>query len=243
MVKADCRNALFKFPVLANWGPGIVLLAALFMPQITGCDGLPVRPVDQFLSKVEQQPLSALMGCWQHFYGLFVVVLFAGVVVADRSRSDRNLAYGVIGFWVGLIVVAVFGTVIDPEPNTVESCLILLPFVVFPSWWCYAASRRRDWISAWARLATSIAVLGMMWTYLIYVFNRGARYGIFVTYGSLLLLAIVPWWLRTRWRKVLISASEPATPIRFRIWHLLVASTLFALLHTYYRYVVPMFDE
>ena len=57
-------------------------------------------------------------------------------------------------------------------------------------------------------LATSIAALGILWTFASYAFNRGSRYGIFVTYGSLLVLAIAPWWLRVRWRRALISSSE-----------------------------------
>lgn len=240
--RARRRSALFSFPLFANWFPAVMLAAALFMPQVTGCDNLPVRPVDNLISAAEEQPFSAFFVCWQHFYGVFVVVLFACVVASDRATSDRKLAYCTIAFWSLLVASIMIGFLTDFDRDDTGFFVGMLPLVVIPSYLCYAALKRHDWISAWARLATSIAVLGMLWTFASYVFNRGSRYGIFVTYCSLLLLAIAPWWLRVRWRRALISSSEPSTPIRYRIWHVFAATTLLALMYGYYRYVVPMFD-
>ncbi len=239
----DRRRSPFAFSLLANWIPAATLLAALFMPQVTGCDNLPVRPMDKLVSATEERSLTGALVFWQHFYGLFVLVLFATVFVSDRATSDKKLAIGTTAFWA--VVVGSFSISLIVDSNSLEPGFIfaMLPFIVFPSYIGYVALRRRDWISAWARLASSIAVLGMLWTYLSYLFNRGPRYGIFVTYGSLLLLALAPWWLRVNWRRALIGASEPTTPIRFGIWHLLAASTFMALLYAYYSYLVPLLDQ
>ena len=240
--RESARAAFFALPVLANWLPGIILLAAILMPQVTGCDNRPVRPLDT-LAKAADDPFQIFV-LWQHWYGAFVIALFAVVLTTDRADSDRKLAGGVLGFWLLVVAIMLIGPLLGEGPGpSLEDYLTMMPFILLPTLWSLASLKRRDWISAWARTATSISLIGVLWTYMTYLFNRGARYGIFVTYGSLMLLAIAPWWLRVRWKQTLIASTEPATPIRFQIWHVLAAMTLFALVYGYYRYLVPAFDE
>ena len=137
-----------------------------------------------------------------------------------------------------IVTCFVVGAIVKPSDDS----FAIAPLVLLPSVWCYQSVRRRDWISAWARIATSIAILGIPWTFFVHLFNRGPRFGIYVTYASLVMLAIAPWWLRVRWKPILIGIGEPATPIRFHTWHLLAATTLFAAIYGYYRYVVPMIE-
>ncbi|MFK8112372.1 MAG: hypothetical protein AB8B91_09225 [Rubripirellula sp.] len=170
-----------------------------------------------------------------------MLLLFAIVLIAeDRSRSDRKLAFTMIAFWGVTGLVFIVAAVL--EDDSIEYAGFL-PVVVVPGVWSFFAIKRRDWISAWARLATSTAALGIIWTFMTYLFHSGTRIGIFVTYASLGMLAIAPWWLKGRWRQILIGKGEPATPIQFQIWHLISATTLVAAVYGYYRYVVPVLGE
>ena len=231
---------LIAWPVSSNWSLGLLLAAAFWMPHVRGCDGRIVVPSENAAMLIEDgEANKVIIYFWPYAFGLLTALSIFTVAAFRFQKTDQLLLSAQVLAWCFLWVVIA----IEAQPKATEDNADLIPPLLLPTLWCFLSVRKRDWITAWARLTTAMAVLSIPWLFLTNLFGKETYYGMVCAYAGILGLAIAPWSFRWNWERVLISPHCVTRPIRFRLSNLLFVMALGAALYAYYRYLTPLIGK
>lgn len=224
-----------------------MLLASFWMPHIRGCDGKVLTPSkDAGEMLVAGEVFEAALAYWPYLCVFVTSSVLIICVLARWRHTDivllvtQGLLLGsvLVGCWFRLIGQRQRGEFLTGPP--LKELFLELPPLVITAVWCGQAIRRRDWITAWARLATLSAVFSIYWLFVSYLFGKESFYGLYVAYIALAGLVVSPWWFRASWERMLISSEARRRPLQFRLGQLLFVVGLIAVLYGYYRYLPPL---
>lgn len=239
-------RAVFAPCVAPTWTAGLVLFLCLWLPQFTGCDGIDVRPIDR-IARADgfEQQLEAVAVLWPHWFGLLTAVALVAVAVVRPADPGRYLVIAPLTVWVALLFVTGAQLALHPPPSKQDwlEVLLWLPIVLAPGVWAGFALCRRQWLAAWARLTSTLAVLVYPMLVLSTLPSRSSLYGMTVALVAAACLAPLAWILRWRGRRALVDRRASTEPIRFRLGQLVLFTTLVAATLGYYRLMPWLVDE
>lgn len=238
--------ALFAHVVWPNWTAALLLVATMWMPHFTGCNGEPIRPVEMW-SQVDdsEEWFDAAVFSWPYLWaGAFGVTLVA-IALVRPLRPELLLLSEAAGVYLLILsgfVIAVAITLFrwlttrSPDPDGAW-IWAWAPAVIAPGVWAAVPLRRGDLFSAWARLTTALVLFAVPTILVLGAFAQESRYGF--NLAMLACAALLPacWALRWRGRRALVDPAAPAEPVRFRIAHLVMWVTAVAVICGYYRFL------
>jgi predicted outer membrane lipoprotein len=180
---------LFAWPVASNWSLGLLLAAAFWMPHVRGCDGKIVVPSDNAAMLIENgEANKAIISFWPYAFGLLTALAIFIVAALRFQKADQLLLAVQVLAWCSLWGIIA----IESPPKATQDNADLIPPLVLPTLWCVLSIRKRDWITAWARLTTTMAVLSIPWLFLTNLFGKETYYGMVCAYVGIVGLAIAP---------------------------------------------------